>query len=308
MKNRNEVKPIYSVVIPAYNEEDVIYKVIRQICAVMDSLEEPYEMLVVDDGSTDKTAEQARRADATVIEHPYNIGYGAALKTGFRRAKGTFLITIDGDGQHDPNDIPRLIEKIEQFDMAVGSRNRDSDTEKHRDFANFIFNYFASYIAGRKIEDLTSGLRAMKTHIVRKFIYLLPNTFSCSSTLTLANIHAGYSLCYLPIQVSRRQGKGKSKINPWKDGTRFLMLILRVAVFYSPMKIFGPASVTIFLIGLGYGLLRMLAWGVRYGQTSALLMSTAVLIFMVGLVSEQIAQLRFSQSEVESMIENKKDE
>jgi len=187
--------------------------------------------------------------------------------------------------------------------MVVGSRNQDSETEKHRDIANMIFNQFASYIAGRKIEDLTSGLRAMKTHVVRKFLYLLPNTFSCSSTLTLANVHAGYSLCYVPIQVSRRQGQGKSKIKPLKDGMRFLMLILKIATFYSPLKIFIPASMIIFILGLGYGLLRIFAWGVNYGSTSALLMSTAVLIFMVGLVSEQIAQLRFSQSEVDYLSE-----
>jgi len=303
MKTFQKENPTHSIIIPAYNEGDVIKQVLLDIQNTMARAGTNYEILVIDDGSTDNTAEEAHGAGVIVIQHPYNIGYGAALKTGIRRAKGAYLITIDSDGQHDPNDIPRLMNEIGKFDMVVGNRTQKSDTEKHRDFANFIFNSFASYIAGRRIDDLTSGLRVMKTQIVKKFLYLLPNTFSCSSTMTLANIHAGYSLKYMPIKVRKRQGKGKSKIKPINDGFRFLLLILRIAVFYSPLKIFLPISLSIFLLGLGYGLFRIFIWGVNYGQTSSLLMSTAVLILMVGLVSEQIAQLRFNQSEADTSTE-----
>jgi len=294
--------PRISVIIPCLNEGDVIGEVIKKTQSAVKKIERNSEILVINDGSTDNTSAVARAAGATVVEHPYNIGYGAAIKTGIRHARGSILITLDSDGQHDPNDIQKLVEKIGLYDMVVGSRSRQSDTETHRDLANMGFNSFASYVSGRKIEDLTSGFRAIKAHIARQFLYLLPNTFSCSSTLTLSTVRAGYSLCYVPIQVARRRGKGKSKIKPLQDGMRFLFLILKIAVFYAPLKIFIPTSLAMFIVGLGYGLLRMLAWGVRYGQTSALLMSTAVLIFMVGLVSEQIAQLRFDRSESNTRI------
>lgn len=282
---------------PAFNECDVIGDIIKQIRVVVEEIDESYEIIVIDDGSADDTAQIARSAGATVIQHPYNIGNGAAIKTGIRAARGSILITLDGDGQHDPNDIPKLLENLGPYDMVVGSRNSESDTAAHRDVANMVFNSLASYVAGRKIEDLTSGFRAVKTHIARQFVYLLPNTFSYPSTLTLSVVRAGYSLGYQPIRFARRIGNTKSKINPLRDGLRFLMIILKIAVFYAPLKIFVPLSALIFLLGVAYGLMRIFLLHAPYGQTSALLLSTAVLTFMVGLVSEQIAQLRFDRSE-----------
>lgn len=289
--------PRISVIIPALNEGVVIGTVVRQIRTVVGKLDAGHEVIVVDDGSTDDTAEQARQAGAEVIRHPYNLGNGASVKTGIRRARGKILVTIDGDGQHDPQDIPRLVEKIGAYDMVVGSRNQASETQAHRDLANMIFNGLASYISERKIEDLTSGFRAVKTRVARQFVYLLPNKFSYPSTITLSVVRAGYSLGYESIKFSQRHRETKSKINPLKDGTRFLMIILKIAVFYSPLKVFVPLSLLMFLAGVCYGLMRIFVMGAPYGQTSALLMSTAVLTFMVGLVSEQIAQLRFDRSE-----------
>ncbi len=287
----------YSVIIPAYREGDVIHAVITDIRRVMDGMDKTYEILVIDDGSTDDTAEQARKAGARVIQHPYNIGNGAAVKTGMRNARGKVFIHIDADGQMDPNDIPRLLEKIGPYDLVIGARSRASDTAAHRDVANSIFNRLASYTAGRTIEDLTCGFRVIKAHIARQFIYLLPNTFSYPSTLTLSIVRAGYSLGFVPIVVRRRPGRSGSKIKPLRDGMRFLLIILKISVFFAPLKIFIPLSALIFLLGLGYGLFRVLVWHGPYGQTSALLVSTAVLTFLVGLVSEQIAQLRFDRSE-----------
>jgi glycosyltransferase involved in cell wall biosynthesis len=289
--------PHISVVMPAYNECDVIGDIIKQIRTVVGKIDESHEIIVIDDGSADDTAQIARSAGATVIQHPYNIGNGAAVKTGIRAARGSILITLDGDGQHDPNDIPKLLENIGPYDMVVGSRNSESDTAAHRDVANMVFNSLASYVASRKIEDLTSGFRAVKTHIARQFVYLLPNTFSYPSTLTLSVVRAGYSLGYKPIRFARRTGKTNSKINPLRDGLRFLMIILKIAVFYAPLKIFVPLSLLIFILGVAYGLMRIFLLHAPYGQTSALLLSTSVLTFMVGLVSEQIAQLRFDRSE-----------
>ncbi len=297
MSERKKNTPRISVIIPTFNEGEAIGDVIKQIRVVVNKLDKGHEIIVIDDGSTDNTAESARSAGAKVIQHPYNIGNGAAVKTGIRHARGSILVTIDGDGQHDPNDILKLVNQIGPYDMVVGSRNRESDTAAHRDVANMVFNSLATYISGRKIEDLTSGFRAVKTHIARQFIYLLPNKFSYPSTITLSVVRAGYSLGYEPIKFSRRNGKSKSKIKPLQDGLRFLMIILKIAVFYAPLKIFVPLSIFIFLMGVSYGLFRIFIFQAPYGQTSALLMSTAVLTFLVGLVSEQIAQLRFDRSE-----------
>jgi glycosyltransferase involved in cell wall biosynthesis len=297
MPTNQKNTPRISVIIPALNEGLVIGNVVKQIQAVVNKLDENHEIIVIDDGSSDNTAEQAREAGAVVIQHPYNIGNGASVKSGIRRARGSILVTIDGDGQHDPNDIPRLVERIGAYDMVVGSRNRESDTAAHRDVANMVFNSLASYVSERKIEDLTSGFRAVKTHIARQFVYLLPNKFSYPTTITLSVVRAGYSLGYESIKFAGRDKKTKSKIKPLQDGLRFLMIILKIAVFYAPLKIFVPLSLTIFLLGVSYGLMRIFVLHAPYGQTSALLMSTSVLTFLVGLVSEQIAQLRFDRSE-----------
>lgn len=303
MKGHREENLRLSVIIPAYNEGNGIAVVVSNIRAVLEKMDSPFEILVVDDGSKDATAENAGKAGARVIRHPYNIGNGAAVKTGIRHARGSILVTIDADGQHNPEDIPLLVNRIGPYDMVVGSRNSSSDTAAHRDLANMVFNSLASYVSGRKIEDLTSGFRAVKARIARQFLYLFPNKFSYPSTITLSVVRAGYSLGYESIRFAKRNKDSKSKIKPLQDGFRFLMIILRIAVFYAPLKIFVPLSLIIFLLGVVYGLIRIFVLDAPYGQTSALLLSTAVLTFLVGLVSEQIAQLRFDRSESTSPIE-----
>lgn len=303
MKGHREENLRLSVIIPAYNEGNGIAAVVSNIRAVLEKMDSPFEILVVDDGSKDATAENAGKAGARVIRHPYNIGNGAAVKTGIRHARGSILVTIDADGQHNPEDIPLLVNRIGPYDMVVGSRNSSSDTAAHRDLANMVFNSLASYVSGRKIEDLTSGFRAVKARIARQFLYLFPNKFSYPSTITLSVVRAGYSLGYESIRFAKRNKDSKSKIKPLQDGFRFLMIILRIAVFYAPLKIFVPLSLIIFLLGVVYGLIRIFVLDAPYGQTSALLLSTAVLTFLVGLVSEQIAQLRFDRSESTSPIE-----
>jgi glycosyltransferase involved in cell wall biosynthesis len=301
-ESRNK-EPRISVIVPAYNEEQGIGDVIANIRKVIQTLDENYEIIIVDDGSKDATAENAKTAGARVIQHPYNIGNGAAVKTGIRHARGRILVTMDADGQHNPQDIPALVNRIGPYDMVVGSRNSSSDTAAHRDLANLIFNSLASYVSGRKIEDLTSGFRAVKARIARQFLYLFPNKFSYPTTITLSVVRAGYSLGYESIRFERRNKNSKSKIKPLYDGMRFLMIILKIAVFYAPLKIFAPLSLIIFLLGVTYGLIRIFALNAPYGQTSALLLSTAVLTLLVGLVSEQIAQLRFDRSESNTAIE-----
>jgi glycosyltransferase involved in cell wall biosynthesis len=297
-KNVNEsTPPSVSIIIPAYGEEAVIGSVVEKIHDVMNASGRSYEIIVVDDGSDDGTVENARNAGARVIAHPYNIGNGAAVKTGIRNAQGKYLLMIDGDGQHDPKDIPRLLEKLDTYDMVVGARTAQSQQSPQRRLVNNIYNLCATYVCKRKIEDLTSGFRAIKTEIARRFLYMLPNTFSYPTTLTLAIVRAGHSLAYVPIETKWR--KGKSKIKPLQDGSRFFLIIIKIATLFSPLRIFLPVSGTMFLIGLGYGLFKIFFMGGRYGPTSAMLMTVAVVIFMVGLVSDQVAQLRFDRSEDE---------
>jgi glycosyltransferase involved in cell wall biosynthesis len=287
--------PQVSIVIPVFNEEETIGDLLEKTAAVMSSTAKSFEIIVVNDGSTDRTALNAKQPGVTVINHPYNIGNGAAVKSGIRYARGQFIILMDGDGQHDPADIPRFLEKLADFDMVVGSRTDKSHRSAHRTLANHLFNWLASYICSRRIPDLTSGYRAIKTAIARRFIYLLPNTFSYPTTITLAIVRAGHSLTYIPIQT--RERTGASKIRIIHDGFRFLGIIVKIATLFSPFKIFLPVSAFMFLLGLSYGLFRIFALAGSYGPTSAMLMIMAVVVFMVGLVSEQVAQLRFDRSE-----------
>ena len=295
IKDLSSGKPEVSIIISAYREEGGIRAVVEGVRRVMDTTGRICEIIVVNDGSDDGTAEEAQKAGARVISHPYNIGNGAAVKTGIRNALGDILVMIDGDGQHSPDDIPRLLEKMDIYDMAVGARTGDSDASFHRRVANRIYNWFATYMCKRRIEDLTSGFRAIKAVIARQFVSLLPNEFSYPTTITMALIRSGYSFAYVPIKTQRRVGQ--SKIRLLRDGSRFFLIIIKIATLFSPMRVFLPVSALMFLAGLGYGLFKIFFLGGRYGPTSAMLMTVAVVVFMVGLVSEQVAQLRFDRSE-----------
>jgi len=289
--------PEVSIVIPAYNEADGIGNLISRIHAVMTSIGRSYEVIVVDDGSADDTAGNARRAGARIVRHPYNMGNGAAVKTGIRSSRGGILVMLDADGQHPPDYIPEMLEKAADYHMVVGARTRSSETSIHRDLANTIYNWLATYVCGRRIEDLTSGFRVVRAQVAREFVSLLPNTFSYPTTITLATIRSGYGLTYLPIKADRRASNSKSKIKLLRDGSRFLLIIFKIATLFSPMKIFLPASVFTFLVGLGYGLYKVVVLDGRYGPTSAMFMTSSILMFLIGLVSEQITQSRFDRME-----------
>jgi len=283
-----------SIIVPAFNEAEVIGQLVARIRRLYpDSTD--VEVIVVDDGSTDDTGSIAQAAGAWIIRHPYNMGNGAAVKTGIRNACGQLLVMLDGDGQHAPEDIPKLLSQLGPYDMVVGARTRESETGFHRDLANTVYNSFATYVCGRRIEDLTSGFRAIKGNIAREFVHLLPNTFSYPATITLAIVRSGYSLAYVPIKASRRVGKSKIKL--LRDGTRFLLIILKIATLFSPLKVFVPASLFMFLLGIGYGLFKVIVLHTRYGPTSAMLMTMSVVVFLIGLVSEQVASLRMQNRE-----------
>lgn len=284
-----------TVILPAYNEEEGISEVIRQIQEVLNQIDYTSEILVINDGSEDQTAQVALEMGARVIDHPVNTGNGASIKTGIRGARGKILVMMDADGQHPPDLIPEFLKALESYDMVVGARTRKSETSFHRDIANKIYNWLATYISGQKIQDLTSGFRAVKASIAQNYLYLLPNTFSYPTTITLALLRSGRSLLYIPFESKSRVGKSKIKIV--RDGLRFLLIIFRISTYYSPLKVFIPLSVLMFLLGFGYGLYKVIFLNTRYGPTSAMLMTVSVVIFVVGLVSEQIAQLRYIWSE-----------
>jgi len=285
-----------SVIIPARNEALGIVSVIGRVRKALDETGHRYEIVVVDDGSDDATAQRAHEVGATVLCHPYNIGNGAAIKTGIRYAGGSSIVMLDADGQHPPEEIPAMLKMLDRYHMVVGARNSDSERCFHRNLANRIYNQFASYVCGRRIEDLTSGFRAIRAGAAKEFVTLLPNTFSYPTTITLATVRSGYSLAYLPIKSPKRVAGSKSKIKLLKDGSRFFLIILKITTLFSPMKIFLPAGIFTFLAGVGYGLYKIFMLDGRYGPTSQMLIVFSVLIFLIGLVSEQITQLRFDRS------------
>jgi glycosyltransferase involved in cell wall biosynthesis len=279
-----------TILLPAFNEEQSIGNTIREI----KELYPDCEILVVDDGSTDLTKEEAVKAGANVWKHPHNIGNGAAIKTGLRYASGEWVLMMDADGQHKPADIARLLEHKDDYDMVVGARSKGSSTSWHRDLANFVYNWLASYVTKFKVEDLTSGFRLVKNDRISKFIYLLPNTFSYPSTITMAYLRSGMSIKYIPIQTLARQGKSKIKL--FQDGIRFFLIITRIATLFSPFRIFLPVSFIFFITGLAYYIFTYITQH-RFTNMSMLLLSSSVIIFMMGLISEQISQMRYDRAE-----------
>lgn len=280
-----------SVILPAFNEAGCIGPLVENIRTLYPN----FEVIVVDDGSSDDTSRIARQAGATVCRHPYNIGNGAAVKTGIRAAAGEVIVLMDSDGQHDPADIAELLAFMPDYDMVVGARGRKGHAGFLRSFGNRVYNRLASYVAKFAVKDLTSGFRAVKTDLARSFIPLLPNTYSYPTTLTLGILRSGRSVKYTPVQVKPRQG-GQSNINFIKDGVRFFMIITRICTLYSPMRVFLPVCFTLFVVGTLNYLYTYLIYG-RFTNMSVLMITTSITIFMMSLISEQISQMRFERRE-----------
>ncbi len=279
-----------SIIIPAFNEAGSIGDVVKSIKAKYPD----FEIIVVNDASTDNTAKFAEQAGAKVLSHPYNIGNGASIKTGMRAASGDFFVTMDGDGQHRPEDIGKLLAEMETYDMIVGQRQFSSQASFSRYIGNFFYNKFASYVTKFRVRDLTSGFRAVNAGMAKSFLYLFPNTYSYPTTLTLSVLRSGRSVKYVPISSNKRQ-KGKSGINIFKDGGKFFMIILKICILFSPLRIFLPVSSSFFLLGIFHYINTYLQSG-RFTNMSALLLVTSVVVFMMGLVSEQICQMRFEKT------------
>jgi glycosyltransferase involved in cell wall biosynthesis len=280
-----------SVIIPAHNESGTIGDIVKTIR----KLYPDSEVIVINDGSTDNTVSAAKEAGAIVYSHPYNIGNGAAIKSGIRIASGEIFVFMDGDGQHQPEDIGKMLEYFPQYDMVVGARPKGEQVSLFRGFGNRMLNYLASYVAKFRVQDLTSGFRAVKAEIAYNLLYLLPNTYSYPTTITLGVLRSGRSLKYIPIDINKRKD-GTSNISLFRDGIRFFMIITKICALYSPFRIFLPISFLIFVVGLSYYIYTYFTSG-RFTNMSALLFTTSILVFLMGIISEQISQMRFERSE-----------
>jgi glycosyltransferase involved in cell wall biosynthesis len=275
-----------SIVIPAFNEAASM----RPLVAALRDAATWHEVLVIDDGSTDATADEASAAGARVIRHPYNKGNGAAVKTGIRQATGRFILIIDADGQHRSTDAARLVSYLDAYDLVIGARSGRSHANLLRRLGNDALNRIAGYLAERPVPDLTSGFRAAKRECLLEFLHLLPNGFSTPTTTTLAFMKAGYSVRFEPVEAARREGRSKIKLG--SDGVGFFLILLKVITIFSPLRIFLPLSVAAFLLGASYA-----AWTIvtqsHVTNSSVLLILISIVIFLVGLVSEQVSSLRF---------------
>lgn len=278
-----------SVVLPAKNEAGGLPRTLGGVRSILPEA----ELIVVDDGSSDETPGLAAALGARVIRSPYSMGNGAAIKRGARAATGDVIVFMDADGQHDASCIPRLLQKLDEgYDMVVGARDWGGQAGVSRGLANTFYNWLASRMTGFAVKDLTSGFRAVRADKFKEFLHLLPNGFSYPTTSTMAFFRSAYPVAYIPIPVAKRIGR--SHIRPLRDGVRFLLIIFKIATLYSPLKLFAPASVSFFLIGLGYYAWTYVTQG-RFTNMSVLLFSAAVIIFLIGLVSEQITSLTYKR-------------
>ena len=290
-----------SIIIPAKNEAESLSRILPVLC----KLHSGHEIIIIDDGSGDNTQEICKKYPVKVITHNYSIGNGASIKSGARVASGEILVFMDADGQHAPEDIDKLLALMDEgYDMVIGARNFQSHASVARYAANLSYNWFASWVSGHRVQDLTSGFRAVRADKFREFIYMLPNGFSYPTTITMAMFRAGYKIKYVSIDVKERSGK--SHIRPFVDGIRFLLIIFKIGTLYTPLKLFFPFSFLFFASGIGYYAYTFFTQG-RFTNMGALLLITSVIVFLIGLISEQLTLLLYLHSKNSSNNGNSQD-
>jgi glycosyltransferase involved in cell wall biosynthesis len=282
---------VISIILPAKNEAAALAELLPRLVGAQPQA----QIIVVNDGSTDATAEICAAAGVQVLNQPYSMGNGAAIKRGARAALGQTLVFMDADGQHDPADVAHLLARLDQgYDMVVGARDWSGQAGVGRGVANTIYNHLAGWMTGFKVHDLTSGFRAVRADKFREFLHLLPNGFSYPTTSTMAFFRSAYAVAYEPVAVAKRLGK--SHIRPLRDGLRFLLIIFKIATLYSPLKLFVPVAVSFFLLGIGYYAYTFTTMH-RFTNMSTLLFSASVIVFLIGLISEQITALTYRKSD-----------
>ncbi|GBE07242.1 MAG TPA: glycosyltransferase family 2 protein [Gammaproteobacteria bacterium] len=281
-----------SIVLPAFNESAGLLKLLPELKATYPEA----EILVINDGSTDDTSAVCKQNGVKIISYPYSQGNGAAIKAGCRNASGDIVIFMDADGQHSVDDIPHLLNKMEQgYDMVVGARQVSTHSSTIKRFANAFFNRFASLMTGHNIMDLTSGFRAVRKDVFSKFLYLMPNGFSYPTTSTMAFFRSGHPVGYISVRAGTRATGTSSNIRVLKDGLRFLIIILKIGALFSPMRLFLPISTALFLTGLVYYGYTYITAN-RFTNMSALLFISSLMVFLIGILSEQISSLHYRDS------------
>jgi len=278
-----------SIIVPAYNEQEAIVRTVEELKAFMASSRRNYELIVVDDGSTDRTAELARQAGARVVSHRRNRGYGAALKTGVLASEGEAVVFFDADNQFEAADIERMVDALGDCHAAFGRRTSGSYAPFSRKGGKKLLGLLANYLARTKIPDLNCGLRAIRKEVLLEHLHLLPDGFSASTTTTLVLLKGGYDVVFVPITVKKRIGK--STVRPLKDGMETALLVVRLTTLLDPFRVFGPVSVLLFLLGVGWGL-RYLLMGHGLSSASLFLLVSSVMIFFFGLLADQVSSLR----------------
>lgn len=277
----------YSIIVPAYNEATVISSFLEKMKKIQGL--EDYEMIIIDDGSTDETAEIVSKYDVKLIRHGNNKGYGAALKTGIRKATGDIIITLDSDGQHDPNELPRICELLKNNDMVIGERGKDSHHVRNRKGGKRIIRMIGEYLVEQKLPDFNSGFRGFHKNLITPMLHIMPNGFSFSTTSTLAFLKEGYTIGTFPIRVAERKGR-KSTVSFFKDGPKTILLLMRIIMLFNPMKIFIPGAFIASLAGIIWGIHGFLVFN-RFSNTAIILLTLGMFLFFFGLLADQIALL-----------------
>ncbi len=281
------VKFTTSIIIPAYNEEDAIESTLQRLVDL--KIHEENEIIVVDDGSDDSTAEIVRKYPVTLRMHHMNKGYGAALKTGLRWSKGEYVILMDSDGQHDPTNIADIRALLGEFDMVIGERSETSFQVKRRRGGKRLIKWMGQYLVEQKLPDYNSGFRGFRREIIAGMLHLMPNGFSFSTTSTLAFLKEGYNIGTIPIEVSARIGR-KSNVKMVKDGSKTLLLLFRIIMLFNPLKIFFPASIITFLAGVGFGIVGFILYD-RFSNGAVVLTMMGMFLFFIGLIADQVSIL-----------------
>lgn len=289
------LKTGFSILVPAFNEEDTLENFFKDLKHALSGIDIDYEIIVIDDGSTDNTFSVAKNTPGVkALKHPYNKGNGAAVKTGIMNAQGEKLVIIDADGQHDPKHIPEMLKLLEKYDLVVGAR--ETFGIGRRGFGNILVSKLASYLSSINIPDLTCGFRAFRKEKMLEFITLLPNGFSLPSTSTLAFATSGYNVKFIPINANVRQG-GKSSIRVTKDGVKFMVLIVRMVSLFKPLKIFTPISIFLLLAGLLWSV-KTITYSGGLSPTVVMLFLAGIFTFLFGLLTDQLAETRLMMGKI----------